>query len=311
MRAVRDIIKEAAIRCNVGTRRQALPGGIEETAFRLLKGVVDKYNYDNLLAWTQNYFTCHTAPHIHIYDEFDSLKGENNLYFDNIDDLNAYSLTEDDYNNDVWAVSKDNLNGYWTVLPHSGSYLWSWHLADESQRFQEMIRYVNCKHIKIRNLGKINSIYVATNGSEYRDNCQLKYVAPADYDRYSRNSAVFTYTQKAEGEWLMQIKPVVASQNWMLKINYNETIQFDIDDELPIPENYAELLIVALAHKLAIQFPRLDDAQMQRLETEVRVMVDNVRTPKAEDRILSRSPYNFGIGEHTMTQDELLGGTWF
>lgn len=315
MRAVRDIIREAAIRCNVGTRRQALPGGIEETAFRLLKGVVDKYNYDNLLAWTQNFFICRTSPTIHIFDEIDSLKGENNLFFKSEQELNEHVIDAEEYENGTLAMILNRPDTVYSIVsPVSGTYNWSAHQVDQypEQRIQEMQRYAVMQHIHVKSLGKINSIYVSqSNKDEFYENVQLSYKAPADYDRYSRNSAVFTYTQKSEGEWLLVIKPVVAAQNWTLKVNYNQTVQFDMDSELPIPDNYAELLIVALAHKLAIQFPRLDDAQMARLETEVRVMVDNVRTPKSEDRILSRKPYDFGFQNSQMSQEELMSGSFF
>ena len=65
---------------------------------------------------------------------------------------------------------------------------------------------------------------------------------------------------------------------------------------------------MALAHKLALQYPRLDDAQMQRLEKEVQVLVDNVRAPKAEDRVLNRNDYWEDYG--TLTQQELLSGRY-
>ena len=90
---VREIIQEACTRINLVPRRQAIPGDIVENAFKLLKGVVDKYNKDNLLSWTQNSIILENKPLIHIYDNSDVLKGANNLYFDNADELNAYHLT--------------------------------------------------------------------------------------------------------------------------------------------------------------------------------------------------------------------------
>ena len=50
---IREIIKEAVTRVNLVPRRQAVPGDLVETAFRLLKGIVAKYNNDNLLNFTQ------------------------------------------------------------------------------------------------------------------------------------------------------------------------------------------------------------------------------------------------------------------
>lgn len=239
----RTIITEACSRVNIVPRRQAVPGDILETGFKLLQGIVAKYNYDNLLSWTQNNVTVQNSEFIHIYDESD------------------------------------------TQTEHPD--------------------YDNWQHVHIPNVAKINALYLQTDNELLHS--KIDYVAPADFDKYSQNSRVFTYTQKSEGEWIIQLKPMVAKLlNYDIKIHYNEGIKFDLDSDLFIPDNYIELLIVALAHKLALQYPRLDDAQMQRLENEVRVLVDNVRTPKAVDRIIERDDY-FGYNSR-MTQSQLLGG---
>ena len=93
-------------------------------------------------------------------------------------------------------------------------------------------------------------------------------------------------------------------------MNYNEAIVFDddINTEWFIPDNYIELLIVALAHKLALEFPRVDEAQMTRLQNEVSVLVDNVRTPKSVERNLLRK--NYWEQQGRMNQSQLLSGEW-
>jgi hypothetical protein len=302
MHSVREIIFEAAVRCNVGRRRQALPGGIEETALKLLHGVVDKYNYDNLLNWTQNSVLCRNNYLIHLWDEEDTLAGEGNLYFNSEADLMAHTPDDGEY-----AIVIGDNSKFWTES--EGQWVENLVQGIPEQRVQQMQRYASMVHMNVKNIGKINSIYVVTpNNTSYREHAQLRFVSPTDFDRYSNGSAVYTTTQKSDGEWLIEIKPIVAAQNWNLKICYNEMIEFDIDSDLYIPENYVELLIVALAHKLALMYPRLDDAQMQRLENEVRVMVDNVRTPKAADRVIARSSYEYGCGDRQMTQQELIAG---
>lgn len=305
---VREIIQESCTRINLVPRRQGIPGDIVENAFKLLKGVVDKYNKDNLLSWTQNSIILENKPLIHIYDYSDVLKGQYNLYFDNEDELNAYHLTEEDYVNNVWAVVKGKAC-YYTVLPHSGVYLWSFHQADDSQRYQEMKRYESMIHVQVRDVSKINSIYVINAANDpYREIVKLDFINHSDYDRYSNGSKVYTYTQKSEGEWLLEIKPFVSRLPYRLKMNYNEGFKFDLDSELYIPDNYIELLIVALAHKLALMYPRLDDAQMQRLQNEVSVLLDNVKTPNAVDRMIIREDY--WDKPKRMTQDELMSGDW-
>ena len=235
----RTIIEEACRRVNLAPRRQAVPGDLLESGFRLLQGIVSKYNYDNLLAWTQNNITVDNAQLIHIYDEYNSYEDDPTM-----------------------------------------------------------------EHVHLENVAKINAIYLQTENAMLHG--KLDYVAPQDFDKYGTSVPVYTFTQKSEGEWVIQLKPAVARLHYKVKIHYNEGIQFDLDSELFIPDNYIELLIVATAHKLALQFPRLDDAQMQRLENEVRVLVDNVRTPKAVDRIIERDDYFDYEGQ--MTQQALLGG---
>lgn len=315
MQSVREIIKEACARINLVPRRQAVPGDILENAYKLLKGVVNKYNFDNLLNWTQNSIIVPNSNLIHFYDETDFVKGEYNLYFDNADELNAYELTEEDYKNDVWAILADHPSVLYKVMgvgtPEGTVYTWYGFQVHEPypQRYQEMKRYEAMQHVQVRDVVKINSIYAISNTNEpYKEHFKLDYINHTDFDKYSNTSRVYTYTQKSEGEWVIEIKPLFAQQHYRLKINYNEAIKFDLDSDLYIPDNYVELLIVALAHKLAIMYPRLDEAQMNRLQQEVQVLIDNVRTPKAQDRMILRNDYWDNYGK--MSQNDLLSGRW-
>lgn len=310
---VRDIIKEATIRVNIVPRRQAIPGDILETGYRLLKGIVNKYNYDNLLNWTQNSIILNKATLIHIYDNTDVVAGKNNLYFESTNQLHAYVPDEEEYNNNTWAMVKGEPDAIWVVYsPAPGVYDWHYQaIYDHSlQRIQEMELYMAMKHMQIRDVAKINSLYVVSNTNEpYKEFYKLDYVNHTEFDKYANNARVFTYTQKSEGEWVIQIKPYGSANYQRLKLNYNQAIDFDIDSDLYIPDNYIELLIVALAHKLALQYPRLDEAQMNRLEKEVQVLIDNVRTPKASDRILFRSDYF--LEDYQMSQSDLMSGRFF
>lgn len=314
MAAIRDIIKEATTRINLVPRRQAVPGDIMETAYRLLKGIVSKYNSDNLLNFTQNSLLVKNSEFTHIYDQDDFIKGKDNLYFDTVEAMNEYSLTEEDI--DKWALVTGIDNAIFKVSETApGVFMFLPNTIDDplNPRLQQMRLYQKCNHVQVNDVAKINSVYVVTDvGQPYKLYFELKFIPANEFDNYTNDANVFTVTEKSEGEWLMRVKPCVYRLgDRRLKVNYNEAIQFDLDSDLYIPDNYVELLIVALAHKLALQYPRLDDAQMQRLENEVRVLVDNVRTPKAVNRMVLRDRYDYGYLNSTMTQAELLGGPWF
>lgn len=312
MLSVRDIIKEACCRIGLVPRTQSVKGDLVETSLNFLKGIVNKYNKDNLLSFTQNSLVLENKSLIHIYDETDYLKGENNLYFDSVAEMNQYDVGQSDVDNNVWAICKDSPTTlFQAVSVGEDSYAWIGRPAKEPypQRYQEMKRYEQMTHVQIRNLYKINSIYVINLENEpYREICELNYVNHTDYDRYGNETKTFTYTQKSNGEWLIEIKPIIARQKYRLKLNYNEGFTFDLDSDLYIPDNYVELLIVALAHKLALRYPRLDDTQMQRLQNEVSVLVDNVKTPNAVDRMILRDDY--WTAPKRMTQAELMSGDW-
>lgn len=311
---VRSIIKEATSRINLVPRKQAVPGDILETAYRLLKGIVSKYNYDNLLNFTQNSVIVNNTEVIHIYDETDFVKGKNNMYFDSTASVYNYTPTSEDYQNEVWAMAKDAPNTVFIVYsPSPDVYAWrSQTILDHMlPRIQEMKNYLSMQHVCVRDVAKINSVYLITPTAEpYKLHKELDFVPANKFDSYLNGAPVYTVTEKSEGEWIMRIKPGIALLDRRLKINYNEAIELDVDSDLYIPDNYTELLIVALAHKLALQFPRLDETQMNRLEQEVRVLVDNVRTPKAITRSIIRNDY-FEDAYHTTTPTELLTGYWF
>lgn len=315
---VRSIIKEATVRINLVPRKQAVPGDILETGYRLLKGVVNKYNYDNLLSFTENSIVVDNSPVIHFYDETQYVAGKNNMYFDSVEQLDSYEITQDDLENDVWAMVKTDREVFYTISEadtDTGTvYVWTSHLVSEDtlnqSRLQQMQAYCRMQHVYVKDVAKINSVYIILPYGRPAQPVELMFVPSDKFDDYMNNSRVYTVVQKSEGEWIIKVKPYAYSmKDRKFKINYNESIDFDIDDELYIPDNYTELLIVALAHKLAIQYPRLDEAQMQRLETEVRVLVDNVRTPKAVTKMVLRDRYDW-FDNYTATQDDLLNGYW-
>ena len=290
---VRTIITEALSRANIVPRRQPAPGDLVMTAFKLLQGIVSQYNKDNYLSFTQASLDLPSKRYIHIYGDVETLGGENNMYFDDADQLSAYELTEEEYENNVWAMINDDhhLNVIYTVLrigtPSGPIYQWQPHVQDRfNPRYQEMKRYCECYHVQVPNVSKLNSLMV--NRGDVYGMLQLNFAPYSEFDAYVNSDLYWTYNDYAEGEWLIEVKPLVASQANKLRLRYNKGFSIDLDSDIRIPDNYIELLIVSLTHKLAIKFPRLDDAQMIRLENEVKTMLSNVKTPKADAKMVVR-----------------------
>ena len=318
MISVRELIKEATSRANIVPRRQAVPGNLVEIAFNHLKGIVSKYNNDNLLAFTQENITLPLKEKIHIYDKNDSLLSPYDKVFNTVDELNGYQLSEEDVDNSTLAIVKEAgyENKMWFAMgvgtPSGPVYVWSQRNRpeDPDYRLQKMIDYSQMEHFYCPDVSKINTLtMIRMNEQNIPWTYELNFMPYDKFERCGPSDPVFTFVGKAEGEWIIQVKQLIVRQiGFKMKLNYNRALEFDIEDDLMVPDNYTELLITALTHKLALQFPRLDDAQMQRLENDLRVMVDNVRTPKADVRQVLRNMDYHGKG--TMTQWELEAGNW-
>ena len=145
MASVRDIIREAVTRINLTPRKQAVSGDLLESAFKLLQGIVAKYNSDNLLNFTQNSVIVKNAEVTHIYDESDFVKGNNNMYFEVAAGVYNYTPTSEDYRNEVWAMAKDTPNLVYIVYSPSPD-VYAWHPQEIHDhmlpRIQQMEAYL-------------------------------------------------------------------------------------------------------------------------------------------------------------------------
>lgn len=298
---IRSIITEALSRANLVPRRQnrqTASDDLVQSAYILLQGIVSQYNNDNYLSFSQREIDLPCKKLIHIYDEDDTLKGDHNLYFSSTDQLNAYELTEEDYKEQVWAMIADRQhdNVVYTVIAVSTSeetvYQWQANPnQDFNSRYQQMKRYIDSYHIQVRGVAKINTlmIKVPTAGAEA---VKLAFVPRAEFDKYYRNELAWTFTQLSEGEWLIETKAYALSGADKLRMDYNEAIRIDLDTDLRVPDAYIELLTCALTYKLAVKYPRMDDAQTTKLAAELQTMLDNVSTPKADVKLVKRDSYD-------------------
>lgn len=305
---VRTLITEALNRANIVPRRQPAPGDKVEDGLKLLKGITGRYNNDNFLAFTQCQVDLPAVRYIHIYDEEDTGAGEHNMIFQTREQLMAYAPTEEDFANDVYAMAKDSTGTYFRVVIEDDTPQWSEveHPDEFEQRYQQMKRYCETYHIRVREVAKLNSLSV--NRGNIYGMLKLHFEPRSDFDSYVANELLWTWTDGAEGEWFIEVKPYVSTNAAKLRLDYNRALKFDLDSDLRIPDAYIELLICALTHKLAVKFPRVDDAQMQRLENEVKVMLENVRTPKADAKQVLREET---CGDSTGTFEGVLQGRMF
>ena len=296
---IRSIITEALSRANIVPHRQPAPGDLVQSAYNLLKGIVGQFNNDNYLSWTQREIDLPSKKLIHIYDEVDTFAGENNLYFANASDLSNYQLTASDLENDVWAMITDGQhdNVIYTVISvqNGDDVTYSWHpnpnFDEFNARYQQMRRYAESYHIHIKGVAKLNTLMVKVPTASI-EAIDLHFVPRANFDKHVRNELVWTFTEGAEGEWIIETKPYSLTSANKLRLDYNESIRIDLDTDLRVPDAYIELLTVALTHRLAVKYPRMDDSKIAQLAIDLQTMIDNVATPKADVKMVKRDSYD-------------------
>lgn len=295
--SIREILTEAFARANVVPRRQAAPGDMVENGYKLLKGIVNRFNNDNYLSFTQNEVDIYEPyEQIHIYNESNICEVKTNIIVYDPSEL-TQELAEECHAKGIrtaFVNDGHHNNGIYTVFEvgTQSGVIYTWGGARgtmESPYFQEIRKYVGMKDFPLgHDIAKIQSILFKYKNSTDDEWYRLSYVPYSEFNNYTDNDTVYTYIEKGQGEWVVMIKKSLAKDNVVLKLIYNDTLKFDLNSDLYIPDAYIELLIVALTHKLALQYPRLDAAQMSRLESDLAGALQNVKTPKAESKYVMR-----------------------
>lgn len=307
---VRDIIKEALSRANVVPRKQQANDAYVETALRLLQGIVSRYNNQSLLAFTQQKARLPAARTIHIYNKEDLFAGENHRFFNSVEDLqNPLNIPNaDDVAEGVKAMILGQPGTVYVATDSMPAPIWQPRPMDEFDvDDQQMADYATARHVRIKDVQKLCTLFINSSPSGLVEQLQLSFLPLEDFDRASAADYVWTYTEMAEGEFIIRTKSYTGNGIIGLGVTYNRGFKIDIDTDLRIPDAYLELLIVALTYALATEYPRLDDAQMARLKDNLGIMENNVRTPKADTRMVKRErTYN-----RRLTAYDILAGVQF
>jgi len=303
---IRDLIKESTVRAGF-PRRQPVQGEIQETALKFLQGIVSRYNNDNYLAFTQVQVDLPRYRKIHIYDEDNTLAGQYNRYFKTTTELLSAENypTEEDFDNGVWANAADNPGSIYDVqrvAENTYRFVVKSDIDPFEPRYQQMCNYAACYHIHLKDVAKLNTFMVKYPS----ENCLKMDFKPRDeFDQYVQNCPIWTFTPRGEGEWIIETKKFVVDSAQSFRLSYNRSIHIDIDTDLRVPDAYLELLIVSLTVKLAEKYPRLDDSHIARLQADLKEMITNVATPKAEGKMILR---DVDYSPNKFTQYDILSG---
>lgn len=223
---VKDILIESLNRSNLVPRKRAVPADMLESAYRLFKGIIQKYNFANFISYTRK--------EIDVVPE-DVVVGLVGLVGSDISSIATVS-----YKNSENSYTEMRFVAYEQFYSESDDYVYSWKYNDEGQ-----------------------------------------------VEIYFKKNFVANHKE--------------------VKVIYNSNTQYNLDDELHIPEIYIELFTAALTHKLAITYPRTDATQVALLKGELDEIEKQVKALVSSNKILTRDTATISNFSSFMSGDFIFG----
>lgn len=201
--------------------------------------------------------------------------------------------------------SNDNLLQF--IMSECGSDLTKqdWCLGETDSSAPDEYEQLDIAAPKIQKIVRV--FWRAKNANGLGSWVELLYAAPEDFDAYPNGSGVWTSQPINDLQVKMHTK-LLPDPNTEFKVIYNRKWVIGLDDELRIPEQYVELFITALTHKLAATFPRLSTEQVNILKQELKEMEDNVRVSTRAVKYLSRKPVVRGISRTAFMSGNMFVG---
>jgi len=125
---------------------------------------------------------------------------------------------------------------------------------------------------------------------ELKQKVPLRFVPLSLIDNFSESDKVYTARQTSDKVWELEVKQ--SSVNKELSIVYNEKIECEMNTEYYAPEEYSELLILALTSKLLTIFPRLDGSMKENVDAQLQRMILNIQSKQSNTKLIMNNKYD-------------------
>lgn len=291
MTNLNELIKQAYDIANIVPYNQTMSEERYQEGLRLLKGNVARYCNDDLLCAYEDMVSVRpTNKELVIGSDIYGKRDSTGIYvwlviahksdYDSVASEIHVNISE------IWHNDRYVLTGTavfvqetqsWYYLSNDGEMVSVSNFEFSDGTLPEAIDPNAYMPVLVGNVAKVKSI---SSGDK-----PLNFVPLANWsERYS-----YSWTQKELGKSMRILIDVPSLKE--LTIVWNKSIDLD-EDDIDVPPIYEQLLVFGLAVSLALKYPRQDDAQMTRLQTEYSNILSNCRTPLANRRMIWRSSSN-------------------
>ena len=125
---------------------------------------------------------------------------------------------------------------------------------------------------------------------ELKQKVPLRFVPLSLIDNFSESDKVYTARQTSDKIWELEVKQ--SSVNKELSIVYNEKIECEMNTEYYAPEEYSELLVLALTSKLLTIFPRIDGSMKESVDGQLQRMIINIQSKQSNTKLIMSNKYS-------------------
>lgn len=117
----------------------------------------------------------------------------------------------------------------------------------------------------------------------------MQFVAYDDFYSAGYSDYVVSWSPAGPNLYRVFFKPrFVSSSNPQVKLVYNLEMKFQDGDTINLPTPYIELINRAMAYKLAVKYPRIDEAAKLNLKSEFDELKNSLTASNASNRIITR-----------------------
>lgn len=293
MYTIRDIITDACIEVNLGTREQPINSAIFESAYNLLQKRLAQYSNTNLLSFIRKEvdFTANkkeiTIGEYELRDPY--VFGVNFFEGKTLDDLPAAASVPS--NSRALVFYKDG--GVYSPFISSrigvgpGQYTWT----TTSLKPSDFMLF--WPDVLVKNMQEVVRCYKKS-GNEYEE---LDFISYEDWYGYD-DGLIYSILPVSDTLHKLYLK-----DTGDFKLMYNESFELNMDSELRIPNQYVSLFIAGLAYDLAVAYPRLSDTTVALLKDRLTELEANVRRSSAKSKFIRRK-----YSKQNMSWDAFVSG---
>lgn len=116
----------------------------------------------------------------------------------------------------------------------------------------------------------------------------MEFIAYDDFYSSTYSDYIVSWQPAGINLWKLYFKPRFIQGNPEIKLVYNVEMQYSDNDTINLPTPYVELITRALAYKLAVKYPRVDETAKAGLLKEFTDLEKDLTAINASNRIITR-----------------------